>query len=292
MNIDRFIASRKELGLSQSELAEGICTQATLSRFENNGQVPNLKIVLKLCQKLNLPLSDLFPKVGFKYTETISKLNEIEFLLITCEYEKAQSLLAQVSVKEVDSPEICLRYLYLKGFLMALQKEKDTDVLFVFDQILLDNDLKETDIYRLLAYTGVGLVYMENNELDKAEYYFNKVLEQIYHYSIETTEDIWRVLHIVFQCGVFYSEINELEVSDALLEYAVLICSDNHVTYYLARAYFQLVLNSIKEDLATEIVLERLYDARAFAKINHNDKLLDSIAALEMQLLPEKEGTR
>ena len=52
MNIERFIAARKKLGLSQSELAEGICTQATLSRFENNGQVPTLKILLKLCEQI------------------------------------------------------------------------------------------------------------------------------------------------------------------------------------------------------------------------------------------------
>ncbi|MGB9342420.1 helix-turn-helix domain-containing protein, partial [Trichococcus sp.] len=51
MNIERFIEARKALNLSQMELAEGICTQATLSRFENNGQVPNLKILIKLCNR-------------------------------------------------------------------------------------------------------------------------------------------------------------------------------------------------------------------------------------------------
>ena len=39
---------------------------------------------------------------------------------------------------------------------------------------------------------------------------------------------------------VFYAEKGDLETSDALLEYAISICSDNHVTYYLARAAFQL----------------------------------------------------
>lgn len=48
MNIERFIEARKAKGLSQTELAEGICTQATLSRFENNGRVPSLKILIQL----------------------------------------------------------------------------------------------------------------------------------------------------------------------------------------------------------------------------------------------------
>ena len=89
MNIERFIEARKALVLSQMELAEGICTQATLSRFENNGQVPNLKILIKLCNRLNLPLGELFPKVGVKYTEATEKMNKAEFFLITSEYDQA-----------------------------------------------------------------------------------------------------------------------------------------------------------------------------------------------------------
>ena len=66
MNIQHFINARKQAGLSQSELAEGICTQTTLSRFENNGQVPSLKILIQLCNRLSLPIGELFPKVGIK----------------------------------------------------------------------------------------------------------------------------------------------------------------------------------------------------------------------------------
>ncbi|WP_218571566.1 helix-turn-helix transcriptional regulator, partial [Klebsiella michiganensis] len=61
MNIQRFIEKRKARGLSQSELAKGICTQVTVSRFETNGHVPNLKILLQLCHRLELPLGALFP---------------------------------------------------------------------------------------------------------------------------------------------------------------------------------------------------------------------------------------
>ena len=61
MNIELFIARRKALGLSQKALADGICTQATLSKFENNGKAPAIRIVAQLCQRLNLQLEDVFP---------------------------------------------------------------------------------------------------------------------------------------------------------------------------------------------------------------------------------------
>ena len=45
ININKFVFIRKKLGLSQTELCNGICTQSTLSKFENNGRIPSLKIL-------------------------------------------------------------------------------------------------------------------------------------------------------------------------------------------------------------------------------------------------------
>ena len=62
---------------------------------------------------------------------------------------------------------------------------------------------KTTDtVFQLLAYTGIGIAYAREAELEKAEVYFDKVFSEIYTYPIQTTEDIWRVLNIVFHCGV------------------------------------------------------------------------------------------
>lgn len=287
MNIERFIEARKAMGLSQMELADGICTQATLSRFENNGKVPNLKILIKLCNQLNLPLGELFPKVGVRYTETIDKMNKAEFFLITSEYEQAAQLLNTISINEIEEPYLAMRCHYLNGFVMIFQSYSVTDILFTFDQILLAEECSDSEIFRLLAYTGIGMVYSRENDPEKAEYYFNKVLEKIYSYPTEKLEDTWRVLNIVFQCGVFYSTINELEISNALLNYAVSICSDNHVTYYVARAAIQLAKNAIIQNKSKEIILELIYDARAYSKINKNKVALNELALLEKEVVAE-----
>lgn len=285
MNVDAFIDARKVSGLSQNELSEGICTQTTLSRFENNGQVPSLKILIKLCEKLNLPISELFPKIGIKNTEIVELMDKVEFYFITSEYEQAQYLLEKITFdeKELES-ESYLRYLYLKGFLMIFKQEQVTDILFTFDQIILSQGNKDDDILSLLAYTGIGMTYSQEKEYQKAEYYFDKVIGKIYAYPINKVEDTWRVLNILFHSGVFYAEIDELASSDALLEYAISICSENHVTYYLARSAFQLALNSIEKKKSESEILEYLYDTRAYAKINKNKVLLEKINQLEIKI--------
>lgn len=285
MNIERFIEARKAMGLSQNELAEGICTQATLSRFENNGKVPSLKILIQLCNRLGLPLGELFPKVGLKYSMVIEKMNKAEFLLITSEYDQASELLSTISLSDVEEPNQAMRYSYLKGFVMIFQNHTITDILFTFDQILLAEESSESAIFRLLAYTGSGMVYSREKDQDKAEFYFNKVLERIYSYPTTTTEDTWRVLNIVFQCGVFYSEIKEIDISNALLDYAVSICSANHLTYYLARAAMQLAKNAIIQQKSKKVILELIYDARAYSKINRNTIALGELKKLEAEVL-------
>lgn len=284
MNIERFILARKTSGLSQNELAEGICTQATLSRFENNGHVPNLKILIQLCNRLNLPLGELFPKVGVKHSETIEKMNQAEFFLITSEFDQAADLLQTIVGKEVDDNSLIMRYHYLRGFVMIFKNQPVMDILFLFDQILLEETTDNLSIFRLLAYTGTGMVYAREGDRQKAEFYFNKVQEKIYSYPTQEMSDTWRVLNIVFQCGVFYAEINELEISNALLEYAVSICSDNHVTYYLARAALQRAKNAIVEGEPKQKLLERIYDARAYSKINRNTIALKELAQMEASL--------
>ena len=59
INIEKFIKIRKSLKLSQNELCNGICTQSTLSKFENNGQIPSFKILKQLCERMNISLSDI-----------------------------------------------------------------------------------------------------------------------------------------------------------------------------------------------------------------------------------------
>ena len=63
--------------------------------------------------------------------------------------------------------------------------------------------------------------------------------------------------------------------------YAINICSDNHVTYYLARAAIQLAKNAIKQAAPVHEILELIHDARAYSKINRNKVALAELKKME-----------
>lgn len=50
---------REQLGISQAEVAEGICHQSLLSRIERTDEVSNMTVLQKLCERLQLNATDI-----------------------------------------------------------------------------------------------------------------------------------------------------------------------------------------------------------------------------------------
>lgn len=280
MNIELFIARRKALGLSQKALSDGICTQATLSKFENNGKAPAIRIVAQLCQRLHLQLEDVFPTERVADAAVLKELEKIEFDLITSEYDDAEKRLNQIADLPRHDQETKLQYCFLKGYVAALSNQPISDVLFNFDQIITDLDEQHATIYTQLAYCGTGLAYQNNNENDKAQYYFEKVRHALPDLSLETTASVWRVINLAFYTGSFYASIHENDQSKKLLAYAVKICAQFHVTFYVAKVKF--LQAQLTQDTAAQ--QELLSDSAAFARINNNHQLLKKISSYSNSL--------
>lgn len=279
MDIQIFVNRRKELGLSQIELSEGICTQATLSRFENHGQIPSMKILTLLCKKLHMDVGELFPSVAIKDSVINKKLEKIEFDIVNMEYEEAEELIKSINMTHLSTQQEW-RYLYLKGFNQTLLNKESADSFFYFNQLLADHsDVDNKFIF--LAYTGIGLIYMNQEDFEKAEYFFEKAIHQIDSYSIESIEDVCRVLMVLYYAATFYATIKEFDTSDVLLRRGVTICGENHITYYLARIKFLLAENAYVNELTRQEVDELIKDASAFARLNKNTVLLEEIKVFE-----------
>ena len=282
MDIQVFIRRRKEKGLSQIELSHGICTQATLSRFENHGQIPSMKILSQLCARLQLDVGDLFASVNTKEVATNKLLDKIEESIVTMDYELAEKLIGSIQ-KEQLTDEQKIHLLYLKGFTQVLQGKKVEDDLFYFNKILAEQN-ENQDTYLHLAYAGLGLVYQKQEDIGKAEYFFIKAIQEIEKHQLEKMEDVWRVLMVLYHSAMFFTKNNNYKKSNDLLTKGIELCSQYHITYYLARLYYQLAMNSLGNNSNVEEVKVYLNDAAAFARINANDELLTEIEKINDSL--------
>lgn len=278
MNIQAFIDKRKNLGLSQKELSNGICTQATLSKFENNGKIPSLKILIQLCNRLDLSLDSIIGVSDTNSQKVIKEMNQAEFNLIIQEYEDARNIIKSIDPKTLaDDKDALMQYYYLKGYLNILDDGDLFDAVFDFNRILSELDTHGETIFTFLAFVGMGMVYAKQGDDTKSEYYFSKVFNDIYTMSIDDVNKIWRYINIIFYCAIYYSERNDLEAANTLLKYGVRICSENHVTYYIARIYAQLAMNESRVNGNNKKVRGLMNKALVFSEFNNNQKEIEVI---------------
>ncbi|APX71284.1 helix-turn-helix domain-containing protein [Companilactobacillus allii] len=278
MNIQSFVNKRKEMGLSQKELSNGVCTQATLSKFENNGKIPSLKILIQLCNRLDLSLDDVMGVNDSTSKKLVKSMNKVEFNLITYEYEDSWKIIEKIDPSLLkDDNEALMQYYYLKGILNVLDDGDLFDAVFDFNQILTNLDSEGKTIFTFLAYTGMGMVYAKQKDSLKSEYYFSKVFNDIYGMEIDNINQIWRYINIIFYCALYYSAQNDYETANTLLNYGIKIGADNHVTYYIARLFAQLAINDCAVNGPSDKVTELLTKARVFSEFNNNQKELVKI---------------
>ena len=278
MDIQTFIDKRKELGLSQKELSNGICTQATLSKFENNGKIPSLKILIQLCNRLGLSLDSIIGVSDTKSQEVIKAMNKAEFNLIIQEYADSWRIIKSINPDDLaDDKNALMQYYYLKGYLNVLDDGDLFDAVFDFNRILAELDANGETIFTFLSFVGMGMVYAKQGDDKKSEYYFSKVFNNIYTMSIDDVSKIWRYINIIFYCALYYSERQDLETANALLKYAVKICAENHVTYYIARIYVQLAMNESRVNGNNKKVRNLMNKALVFSEFNRNEKEIELI---------------
>lgn len=68
---------RKELKMSQKELAEGICKQGQISRLENGEYIPGSVLLYELSRKLKVSMDYFFLMSKFQVKVTNSTISKV-----------------------------------------------------------------------------------------------------------------------------------------------------------------------------------------------------------------------
>ena len=83
---DKIKQERKKQGMTQKALCEGICSQAEISKIENNRNSPTIDLLQQICKKLRIPVSLFFEDESVSQT-----MNEIDQKMIRHLREKTYS---------------------------------------------------------------------------------------------------------------------------------------------------------------------------------------------------------
>ncbi|WP_047999079.1 helix-turn-helix domain-containing protein [Lactiplantibacillus herbarum] len=284
MDIKKFVAQRKALQISQVKLSAGICTQATLSKFERQGRVPSLAILEQLCERLGLTVDELNADDASSVARLRQRLDEIERQLMMEDYQTVLQALTAMPIEQLTAVPLRLQYYYLRGMLRSLINGSASDVCFDFSQILDDLDHAHETIFTPLAYVGLGIMYGRLGTLTKAQFYFDLVHDYVEEaLTSVSSRDYLRLLTLIFYTAEYDATVDQFASSDRLLTAGIDLCSTEHVTYYLPRLKYLAAENAVRQQLDETVIEQLMSETLAFARINHDQVVEVKLAALRQR---------
>ncbi|TGD24475.1 XRE family transcriptional regulator [Companilactobacillus suantsaicola] len=270
---------RREMNLTQIELANDICTQNTISKIEKHNIAPTVNILIKICLKLDLTLNDVFSDFADKKTDAKeSLLDAIEKEVLLNQLIGIDEKLSNLQGKLGDDDK--KQYELITGALNYYNGSND-ESLFTLDKVLQLTKSANDDIYTLLAYLFKGLNYLSQNHLDRAQYYFQMIGD-----VVEENIDVINAndLEGLFICKTLSESFNGMRLFQNAYQFAhfgLNYAKENHSTYYLAELYFNAAL-ALKDSPDRE---EQYHDysrlAYYLAKSDQNETLLEKISRME-----------
>lgn len=261
---------RRELGITQNQLANKICTQALISRIEHNDIIPKKEILNKIEERLQLKDNELTLVVRFKSNQhKIDELTaEIREYLIKREY-KAIELLLNYHESLIQSSNDINNISFFKWIEASLahQLHNDSDeALRTMDSIPLDKLENELSIEIINA---IGIIYYQNNDFDSAMSYFNQGMEKInssVHYKVQAK--------LLFNYALVLEESEQNKETLSILLSAIDLLTENDSLYLLGDFYYMKgfifnKLNSFHE------ARDNFELAQAIFKIQNNNRFYD-----------------
>lgn len=260
---------RKEKGLSQAALADGICERKYISNIENNKNIPTLDIINQLSNRLHINLYETYALMLRHHD--IDTHQKIEYLSQHFTFEKAKYLLSLIEEYEklpgfqYGEPLQTIKYakaLYLsnakrnfsEAIIVALEGlsiHKDFNIATPSMSLSLSN-------VELCLLNSIGVDYCRNNQHQEGKKYFQYLLEYVYllystnHYASNRNNqfEIKILSNVVYNCFVFYRDDPEFDsehIEKTLDILKTLHCHHKLPELLLCKAYLKYKEKQLEE---------------------------------------------
>lgn len=263
---------RKELNLTQTQLAGKEMTKSMLSQIENNNAMPSMKNLRYLADKLGKPISYFLDENTFNENISIdkikSKIKAADEHMLNRENEKVievlEEVLANYNINENSKLYADILYKIGSSQVNLMDYKSAEKLLKKSIGIYKDHYLYS---YAAKAYMELFVEFGKTQEYEKCL----KILDEAYElYMNSTTEDITFNLEYLLNKSLILSSIGKINESINLVENAINISKETNI-YYNAGELYRLKgnLNRVIENY--EDVLYYFEKARSYAQFTDNE---------------------
>lgn len=265
---------RKQKNMSQQELADGICTQATVSLMEKKNKIPSIKIMLQVCRRLNVSFNDILAGVGSGMDE---QFDEISVAIRQENFREAADLLAAVEMSDVASAFDRERYHYYRGFVELGAHERPDEAIFHFNLLLRRSYQMPWDLYAIVGNVGMAAAYLRRQELEKARYYLSEAVGYLDEFEWHDESDFRRLIWARYRIAQMYLELQQPQLVIESVESA-LRAVKQQASLYLIDVLYE-IRGQAEAALSAKAAARRsLTIAKTLALVTHNIALQQRLA--------------
>lgn len=268
---------RRKRGLSQTALAEGICTQATISLMEKQNRLPKMDILTAICERLNIQPDRIVENEVSGVNDTF---NQIIDALTDQEYDLAKQLISKISIKSLNSDFDKQRYYYLLGMVQISQDQID-DAIFNFELVLTQFATTSANIYLAMTTAGMALAYLKRDDHERAVRLTDRAVKLIDNKKLIGSLHQWASINC--QIAELYWRLGEPEKALASAQRGIQLCRDRDSLFildqlylYVGRAYIAM---GEKEKAKQALEVAKSLSIARHGKLNE-ESIADKLAKL------------
>ncbi|MEO5284818.1 helix-turn-helix transcriptional regulator [Limosilactobacillus sp. WILCCON 0053] len=273
---DIFKQIRRKRGLSQTALAEGICTQATISLMEKQNRIPKMNILTALCSRLDISANEIIENDDVSMTATFDQIGR---LLAERQFEDAQTALQMIKVKNLQNEFDKQRYYYLLGMLQVQNHQFD-EAIFNFELVLTQFSTVSANIYLAMTTIGMAMAYEKIGSQSRALRLVERAMRLIDEKKLTGGQLQWIVVY-EYISGL-YLALDQPQLSLNVAQRGIEICRQMRSMFLLDRYY--LHAGKAQLALANQAVGKQdLEIAHSLALVGQHPELVkESMKALAM----------
>lgn len=268
---------RRKRGLSQTALAEGICTQATISLMEKQNRLPKMDILTAICERLNISSDRIVENEVSGINETF---NQIVDNLISRNFEDASALLKKVHVKNLENDFDKQRYYYLVGMVQVENNQID-EAIFNFELVLTQFATTSANIYLAMTTIGMALAYLKRGDKERVARLTNRSVKLIDNKKL--IGSLYQWASIDCQIAELYLQLEDPDNAIEVANKGIELCREHDSLFLLDELYLCIgrsyILESDKEEAKKALkIAESLSIAR-------NGSVMEDTILLELKNL-------
>lgn len=272
---ERFRTRRKELGLSQQALANGICKQSQISKIERGSFIPSADLLFKLSQRLDVSL-DYFFNEKLEVESNLSKFIDISTRLL---YDRNYDDLEYIYKIEVEKKSfISLDDKYYLEWIKAIiefYKYDNKDRAISSLETLLSKVSSNNQVYLKILNTLSNFYSLVGRE-QEYEANYSLLLKLYQEKNLENQEFLFGYIRVRYNYAHYL--LSKEKYDEAIQEALETIefCKLKHTSFQLAPLLI-LVANSGESFLDKDQVKNYYIEARELCRIYSNPLMLMKI---------------